>query len=235
MERDKRFHRRGFITMAAAGAGAILNRGSKSSVSLAAERRQGEGHEVTPAEDLMFEHGIIERLLLIYDEAARRIDDGRQVPAKLIFDAASIIRSFAEDYHEKLEEQFVFPRLEKAGQHADLARTLQAQHAVGREVTTALLDMTKAGTLAQPQRAPQAMRSFYRMYIPHISRENSVAFRAFHDLIPAQEYAELGEQFEAKEHALFGEDGFSKTVDRVAAIEKELGIHDLAQFTAKKG
>ena len=31
-----------------------------------------------------------------------------------------------------------------------------------------------------------------------------------------------------KEDELFGEDGFFKVVDRVAAIEKELGIYDLA-------
>ena len=29
----------------------------------------------------------------------------------------------------------------------------------------------------------------------------------------------------------FGEEGFEKMVDRVAAIEKRLGIYDLAQFT----
>lgn len=102
---------------------------------------------------------------------------------------------------------------------------------VGRKVTTTLLDTSKGDALAQPRQAAQALRSFYRMYIPHISRENSVAFRAFHDLVPPKEYAELGEQFEDKEHSLFGEDSFDKTVERVAGIEKELGIHDLAQFT----
>ena len=39
--------------------------------------------------------------------------------------------------------------------------------------------------------------------------------------------------FEKKEHQLFGEDGFEKMVDRVASIEKTLGIYDLAQFTPK--
>jgi hypothetical protein len=34
----------------------------------------------------------------------------------------------------------------------------------------------------------------------------------------------LGEEFEKKEHALFGNDGFEKMVDRVASIEKSLGI-----------
>jgi hemerythrin-like domain-containing protein len=234
MKRSDELSRRRFVTIAGtAGAGVVFMGYSAAGTGATSAGDGREERKVTPAEDLMFEHGVIERLLLIYGEAARRIDDDRQVPGRLIFEAAGIIRSFAEDYHEKLEEQFVFPPLEKAGRHADLAQTLQTQHVAGREVTTALLDMTKGGTLAQPRRAAQAMRSFYRMYIPHISRENSVVFRAFHDLMPPDQYAELGEQFEEKEHSLFGEDGFRKTVERVAVLEKELGVYDLSQFTPK--
>ena len=44
---------------------------------------------------------------------------------------------------------------------------------------------------------------------------------------------ELGELFEDKEKALFGERGFEKTVDRVALIEKSLGIYDLDAFTPR--
>jgi len=32
---------------------------------------------------------------------------------------------------------------------------------------------------------------------------------------------------------LFGDEGFEKTVDQVAVIEKQLGIYDLSQFTPK--
>ena len=44
---------------------------------------------------------------------------------------------------------------------------------------------------------------------------------------------ELGEQFEKEEHRLFGEEGFEKTVEEVAAIEKQLGIFDLAGLKPK--
>ena len=44
----------------------------------------------------------------------------------------------------------------------------------------------------------------------------------------------MNEDFEPKEHELFGKDGFHAIVDRVAVIEKPLGIHDLAQFTPKE-
>ena len=58
-------------------------------------------------------------------------------------------------------------------------------------------------------------------------------FPALHKIIPAKKLKELGEQFEKEEDRLFGEEGFEKTVEQVATIEKQLGIYDLAGFTPK--
>ncbi len=175
---------------------------------------------------------MLERLLLIYAEVVRRVESGGEFPATLILDTASLFRSFGEDYHEKLEEQYIFPTLERTSQHAGLAKALKRQHDVGRTITTFLLNMTRTGSLMQPQQAVEALRSFHRMYLPHISRENSVAFRAFHSLVPHERYMDLGEQFEVKEHAPFGEDGFDKIVAQVAAMERDLDIHNLEQLTS---
>jgi hypothetical protein len=42
-----------------------------------------------------------------------------------------------------------------------------------------------------------------------------------------------GEDLGKKEHQFFGEDGLESMVDRVASIEKTLGIYELAQFTPR--
>ncbi len=39
------------------------------------------------------------------------------------------------------------------------------------------------------------------------------------------------EDFEKDEHRKFGEDGFEMMVERVAGLERALGIYDLAKFT----
>ena len=80
--------------------------------------------DVTPGEDLMQEHGVIERILLIYDESARRIERGEPFEPGVLRSSAGIVRSFVEDYHEKHEEEFVFPRLQKAGREAELVGVL---------------------------------------------------------------------------------------------------------------
>ncbi len=78
-----------------------------------------------------------------------------------------------------------------------------------------------------------SMRQFVRMYNPHEAREDTVLFPAFRKIVSKSEYDALGEDFEKKEHALFGKDGFETMVEKVAGIEKKLGIYDLAQFTPK--
>ncbi len=71
--------------------------------------------EVSPGEDLMREHGLLKRILLIYGEAIHRLKTKVELPPKAIADSAGIIRAFVEDYHEKLEEDHLFPRFRKAG------------------------------------------------------------------------------------------------------------------------
>lgn len=191
------------------------------------ERNEGEA-EVTPGEDLMQEHGVLERILLIYDEGARRIDAGEPLDVAVVGRAAEIVRRFIEQYHEQNEERFVFPRMREANREVELVGVLLEQHRRGREVTDAIVRQAGAGGGAEL--AP-AMRSFVRMYRPHAAREETVLFPAFREVVGREGYRELGEQFEEDEHRRFGENGFQHFVTQVAELEQALGIFDLAQFT----
>ena len=185
--------------------------------------------EVTPGEDLMQEHGVLERILLVYDESARRLEHAEQLDLGELTSAAGIIRRFVEDYHEKNEEKFVFPRLRAAKREVELVDVLLRQHQRGRELTDEILQRAKAG--ASPELV-RALRLFARMYRPHAAREETVLFPAFRAVVGGHAYRELGEQFEEGEHERFGEHGFEDTVAEVAKIELALGIGDLAKFTA---
>lgn len=195
-----------------------------------------EEEEVSPAEDLMREHGVLKRVLLIYGEAIRRIDANEDLPPEILTDSAKIIRSFIEDYHEKLEENFLFPRFENANQLVDLVKVLRDQHAAGRSVTNVTLRLATMSALKFPadrQKLADSMRQFIRMYNPHEAREDTVLFPAVRKIVSKHEYDSLGEDFERKERELFGQDGFESMVNKVAGIEKKLGIYDLAKFTPK--
>ena len=190
---------------------------------------QEEEAEVTPGEDLMQEHGVLERILLVYDEVIRRTERKESFDPALVVRAAGIIRNFIEDYHEKLEEQFVFPRLQSAGRETDLVEVLLRQHQRGGELTDTILSSARSGSVSG---LPLLLRSFSRMYRPHAAREDTVLFPAFREVVGGMAYRELGEQFEDREHQILGEHGFKNAVAEVARLEQALDIEDLARFTA---
>jgi len=237
--RDVNRNRRTFLRMSGvAGAGLLLpttlsaqRRGAPSPDNEKADEQQ----EVSPPEDLMREHGVLKRVLLVYREGIRRLDARADLPPASIRDAADLIRTFIEGYHEKLEEDYLFPRFEKAHVLADLTAVLRMQHDAGRRLTERILNATPASvkSVQWPGELKDAMQAFIRMYEPHEAREDTVLFPALRRVVSRHEFGALGEEFEKKEHQLFGEDGFEKMVDRVAAIEKSLGIYDLAQFTPR--
>lgn len=192
--------------------------------------------DVSPAEDLMREHGVLQRLLLVYDEAIRRLDRQEDLPSDTVADAASLIHSFIEDYHEKLEDEFLFPRFRKAHTLVDLVEVLLAQHQAGRSLTDTTMHLANAQALQHVEdrrTLANTLRAFIRMYSPHEAREDTFLFPAFRTIVTPHEYAGLGETFERREHQLFGADGLEKIVARVATIERRLGIYDLAQFTPR--
>jgi hemerythrin-like domain-containing protein len=192
-----------------------------------------EEQKVSPPEDLMQEHGLLNRVLLIYDFCKIQLVSKQSFPKESLFNSATIIRNFVENYHELQEENYLFPRFEKAGQLTELVKTLRKQHEAGRMITERILQLTKQqnNSDTEIQTLIESLSSFNVMYRPHESREDTVLFPAFRKIVSTHEYDSLGEEFEKNEQRLFGKDGFETMVEKVAAIEKSLGIYELSQFT----
>jgi hemerythrin-like domain-containing protein len=188
----------------------------------------------TPGEDLMTEHGLLIRILLIYRHLLAGQASGQPIPAGHAHDSALVIHDYIEAFHEELEEAYVFSRLTQAGQLKPTVSTLLLQHARGRELTQLILaESGGSGSLptAAAGRVTRAMAAFVRMYEPHEAREDTVVYPAFRALLKPTEIADLGERFAELQTEQFGSDGFAAMVRRVAAIEHALSIYDLAQFT----
>lgn len=194
-----------------------------------------EIEDVTINEDLMREHGILNRCLLIYEEIAKRIDEGRSFSSFALLNTALVIREYLENHHEKMEEQFIFPRLEEANVLTDITAILREQHKVGRGLTDYIIAAANPGNLALPnqkQKLSACLGYYVRMFRPHEAREGTVIFPAFKNLVTEEEYKEIGEECERIEHEHFGEGAFENMVMLIETIEKQLGIYQLDQFTS---
>jgi len=244
--------RRAFLTLA--GTGALLSacrqetraypepapqtvkaRAPTPAASAKSEKsEESESEEVSATEDLMREHGVIRRILVVYRLSAVRL---RTKPSSVQLDAlqraAKLMRGFGEEYHERqLEEAHLFPALAAAGGSAAAEiSTLVAQHQRGREITEFLLAVTQKtiGSAAEP--TARTLEAFCLMYEEHAAREDTIVFPAWKKALSPKQLDEMGDLFEDIEHKTFGKDGFDDAVEQIAAIEHSLGL-DPASLTA---
>ena len=212
------------------GASLLLGLAPGSALAAAPKAKPAE---VNATEDLMREHGVLRRVLGLYDEGVRRLVAGES-PIATLGAAAGIVQRFIEGYHEKLEEQFVFPRMQQAGKRTELVQVLLAQHVAGRKVTADILAASTVAGVAGAE-GRQALighlHAFARMYRPHAAREDTDLFPAYQALFSEKEFDALGDRFEEQEHRLVGSGGFEGAVKEVAELESAFGVHDLARFT----
>jgi hemerythrin-like domain-containing protein len=217
-------------------AGSIVASVALVSHARAENENPGEkAEEVTPPEDLMREHGVLDRVLLIYDAAIKRLSTNEDFDLAVVSDSAKLVQDFIENYHERSEEDFLFPRFRKANQLVDLVTTLLEQHQAGRKVTLNILESAAQlrSDAAARRNCVSAMQAFVTMYRPHAAREDTVLFPKLRDIVSGHEFDAIGEEMEKREHQHFGEDGFEKAVAQVAELEKKVGLYDLTQFTPK--
>ena len=198
---------------------------------------EAEPVEVTATEDLMREHGILRRALLVYQEIAVKVrQDVAAVSPDALEKTAKLFQVFGEDYHEKkLEEVFIFPAVRKTpGGAAGYIDVLLGQHERGREITNYLLSISQADRIASNNAEPlaKALESFVRMYEHHAAIEDTVVFPTWKAVVGANELDAMGEKFEEIEHEEFGEDGFEAALRRMEEIEQSLELSNLNMFTA---
>src|SRR5262245_58121939 len=181
--------RRAFIRASAAvGTGLVFSACGVKKDAHAGQRepdqQKDEEGEVSAVEDLMREHGIIRRALLVYTAVAGKLrSNPASVPPAALQKTAELFRAFGEDYHEKLlEETYIFPPLRKAsGPAASYPDILVIQHGRGREITDYILSVTRGGKLASANARPLAgaMDSLVLMYRHHAAREDTIVFPAW--------------------------------------------------------
>jgi hypothetical protein len=205
--------RRRLLTAAAlAGAGLVMGLGAPGRrLAAKSSKKPGQEKEVGAVEDLMREHGVLRRALLVYIETVPRL---RGAPGNLPLEPIVVKKA--------------------GGAAAAYVDVLKAQHDRGREVTDYILTMAGKGSIGTSDAEPlaRAFEAFVLMYQNHTAREDTVVFPAWKDALSERQLHEMGDKFEDIEHRSFGKDGFDDAVKQIGEIEQALGLADIAQFTA---
>ena len=213
----------------------MANQG-KEQTEVSKDNENEKGGEVTATEDLMREHGVLRRALLVYTAAATKLHSNpSSIPPDALQKTAKLFRAFGEEYHEKkLEEAYIFPAVKQAGgEAATYPDILVTQHNRGREITDYIINVTQNAKLgANAEGLAKALDAFVLMYRNHAAREDTIIFPAWKQTLTDKQLDEMNDKFEDIEHEQFGEDGFEDAVKQISAIESSLGLADITQFTA---
>jgi hemerythrin-like domain-containing protein len=178
----------------------------------------------SPTEDLMNEHGVLRRILAIYEHSLLWPSS-----VGILRRATEIFRDFLGAFHEKMEEAYIFPRF-VGTPIASEVQTLIEQHHTGGALVTEFLEILSddAG-----RREIKILQELVRMYSRHANFEDTVLFPAFKKRVSDAERKRLGDIFEQNEEKKFGKDGFQQFVEDIEKLEDELGISGLTQYTGR--
>lgn len=104
----------------------------------------------------------------------------------LALNATNIVKQFIEEYHQVLEEEYIFPVLYEHKKYKRLIEILRKQYDAAKCVTDKILTILGVNNKIMLYRNQLIifLTQFVNMYDPHTSREDTVIFPAFHELTP---------------------------------------------------
>lgn len=160
-----------------------------------------------PFHILKHEHRIIERVLRGLDGVCTRIEGGVQVPAPSLLEIVGFITTFADRYHHRKEEAYLFPALERRGITRDGGPlgVMEYEHQVERELTEDLeqaIELYKEGNGEAAQRFVEAARAYLGLLVGHIEKEDSVLYRIGDEVLEDEDKAALAASFKQADAVL---------------------------------
>jgi hypothetical protein len=190
----------------------------------------------SPGEALMRQHGMIGRVLLVYEETARRLADegaslelpfrpdaGFVTVSGVVRSAAHLIRTVVEEHHEAAEERLVFARLKEAGRSTRLVDALLDQHRRGRALTDAILRRVEESRAGEHDAALAALlRDYSRLSRAHAAREDMLLMPSFKATLDGVAYRDVA--YELTHERPFSDDGWPTIEADIGAMEAALGM-----------
>jgi len=241
-ERNDVYSRRNVITGAGLAAGATLVLGQnawaaqpqKDTSATRTRTDTSEKMEASIAEELMRQHAVANRLLLVYDTAVTPELGTDKPSGPAVTSAAQMLRSTVDDFHVKFEEEHIFPLLQKSGKMGDLINTLREQHAAARTLTDEILKAREEGGGRPASEAlARNIRAYVHMLQAHTAYEETLLYPQIRTVASASQYDQLNKALQDMSRTALGAQGFAGLVTKVGELEKSAGITSLAQFTPK--
>lgn len=163
----------------------------------------------TPFHILKHEHRVIERALRAMDGVCSRLEGGTMVPASVLLEIIDFTTTFADGYHHGKEETLLFPALERRGitREGGPLGAMEIEHQIERGLIGDLrltADLYREGDVIAAKRFTEVARSYLRLLVGHIEKEDGILFRLGEEILDDDDKAALTERFKQADSALGG-------------------------------
>jgi hemerythrin-like domain-containing protein len=171
------------------------------------------------------EHRGIERMLNIVEAAARRLEVGEEVPARVFEGAVDFFRGFADRCHHAKEEEELFPALERHGipRGNGPIGVMLLEHEQGRQFVRNLAGATEryahGDRAAQPLLVQSAL-GYVDLLRQHIAKEDGVLFVMADQVLTPQMQQTLVAAFDEIEEKRTGKQEHERYHRLIAELEQ---------------
>ena len=147
-----------------------------------------------PIGPLMWEHRLIEKMLVSMMRHIDQVEKTKKVNPLIIDIAVDFVRTYADRTHHGKEEEILFRDLAKKNLTPELKKTMQElldEHIWGRKTTAALVAAKEKYLQGDEEKIPEIIsiaRELGNFYPKHIEKEDK------HFFYPCQEYFSMDEQ-----------------------------------------
>lgn len=232
---DDVYSRREMIAGAGIAAGATLALG-QSAWAAQAKTDTADESQLSIPEQLMRQHAIADRLLLVYQTAVTPATGAAQPPMKVLATTAQMIRSNVDDFHVRLEEEQIFPLFQKSSKMTDLVNTLREQHATGRRLTDSILKATSVSAAsANTGTLTNDLRAYIHMIQAHTAFEETLLYPQIRTVASAGDLDKVHKAILDAGRQRPASESFSGLLAKIADLDNAAGITGLAQFTPVAG
>jgi hemerythrin-like domain-containing protein/rubredoxin len=153
-----------------------------------------------PIGPLMVEHRLIERMIALLGQEAKRIRSKGKVDTDFVLAGIDFIRLYADRCHHGKEEDILFRELKQkplSPEHRRVMEELEAEHAQGRKMVARLAlvrERVLKGEAAATRDLASLLEELARFYPAHIEKEDRDFFLPCMDYFTEEEKARLLEE-----------------------------------------
>jgi hemerythrin-like domain-containing protein len=181
-----------------------------------------------PLHSLKHEHRVIERVLRALEGMCLRLQAGGEVPTESLADVVNFISAFADRFHHRKEEDYLFPALHLRGitREGGPLGAMEQEHEIERNLLGELRQAIAAfsdGNEVAVQLFVEDSRRFTELLTRHIELEDQMLFRLADEVLDDDDKKSIGQAFREAEAEL-GPDGVEKYERMASDLERAWAI-----------